>query len=233
VLANSISLTQIAVGGGNVVQADTVWGLDSAGRIYHAQLSGTSWVFSRVPGVLDLIAVGIGYQDNCHRYEVWGLSSTLIYRYNFCAKNWERVPGALTTLAVGDGDIWGINGNGDVYYFYFPSFSFKPLYTGFYALQIAVGPTSIWLLASYGDLFEFVDGRGVHAFGFFSSPLAQVQAGGNGVWAIDSSQQVFHFEHVNVCVCQMQGALVSISVGTGGGVWGINHSGNPYVFTTP
>src|SRR5258708_8865545 len=36
VLANSISLSQIAVGGGNAVQADVVWALSSSGNIYRA-----------------------------------------------------------------------------------------------------------------------------------------------------------------------------------------------------
>src|SRR5690348_17419292 len=43
VLANSISLSQIAVGGGNRAQADAVWALNSSGNIYRAHKSGTTW----------------------------------------------------------------------------------------------------------------------------------------------------------------------------------------------
>jgi len=65
-LANNISLSQIAVGGGNASQADEVWALNSSGSIYRAHKSGTSWVFSQVAGFLDGIVVGPGYQDTCH-----------------------------------------------------------------------------------------------------------------------------------------------------------------------
>src|ERR1700704_6419618 len=57
VLANSISLSQIAVGGGNATQADAVWALNSSGNIYRATKNASIWSFSQVPGVLDTIAV--------------------------------------------------------------------------------------------------------------------------------------------------------------------------------
>src|SRR6266481_3943058 len=111
VLANSISLTQIAVGGGNSRQPDEVWGLDSAGSIYRATKSGTSWIFNQVPGILDFIVVGIGYADTCHPYEAWGLNpSAAIFRFNYCSGSWEQIPGTLQTMAVGGGEVWGLNG---------------------------------------------------------------------------------------------------------------------------
>jgi hypothetical protein len=45
-LANAISLSQIAVGGGNLAQPDEVWALNSSGNIFRASKSGTAWVFS-------------------------------------------------------------------------------------------------------------------------------------------------------------------------------------------
>lgn len=127
VLANSISLTQIAVGGGNTLQKDAVWGLDSSGNIYKATKSGTSWVFSQITGVLDFIAVGAGYQDNCHPYEVWGLNPAAeIFRYNFCGLNFEQVGGTLATLAVGGGEIWGINADSILFGFNFTKLVFDP-----------------------------------------------------------------------------------------------------------
>jgi Tectonin domain len=69
--------------------------------------------------------VGIGYQDNCHPYEVWGLNpGANIYRYNFCGQNFEQVAGTLGTLSVGGGDIWGINGNGNIFAFNFATLGF-------------------------------------------------------------------------------------------------------------
>src|SRR5262249_31905481 len=75
VLANTISLSQIRVGGGSANQTDEVWGVNSSGGIYRASKSGSTWTFSAVPGSLTEVEVGPGYQEVCHPYEVWGLNS--------------------------------------------------------------------------------------------------------------------------------------------------------------
>jgi|HubBroStandDraft_6_1064221.scaffolds.fasta_scaffold21041_3 hypothetical protein len=88
--ANNITLAQIAVGGGNLVQADEVWALNSSGRIYIASLGQVGWQFWQVPGSLGQVAVGAGY-NSCHPYEVWGINaSTQIFRYNFCTLKFEQ-----------------------------------------------------------------------------------------------------------------------------------------------
>ena len=154
VLANTISLTHIAVGGGNTFQADAVWGLNSSGNVYRAHLSGSTWVFSQVPGVLDFIAVGAGYNDNCHPYEVWGLNtSAQIFRYNFCVKNWDQIGGTVGSLAVGGGDIWGINGNGEVYRFNFSTLLFDQI-PGTLS-QVTVGTNSAWGVNLSTEVYEF------------------------------------------------------------------------------
>jgi hypothetical protein len=228
VLANNIALTQIAVGGGNTLQKDTVWGLNSSGSIYKATKSGTSWVFSRVPGVLDFIAVGLGYQDSCHPYEVWGLNSAAqIYRYNFCIKNWDQVAGTLQILAVGSGEIWGLNANDEIFAFDFATLSFVSASLNVFT-QVAIGPDDTWTLDPSGELWQLDVGSIVRG------PLAQIQAGGNGVWALSPSQQVFRLEHEKGSLVQIPGAaLVSISVGSGGGIWGLDISGKAYGFVTP
>jgi hypothetical protein len=233
VLANNISLTQIAVGGGSAAQADEVWGLNSSGSIYRASKSGGSWVFSQVPGVLDFIAVGIGYQDNCHPYEIWGLNpAASIYRYSFCSKNWDQVPGTLQTLAVGGGDIWGVNGGDSLFRFDFKLLGFDQvlIINNNPVSQIAVSPTDIWTVTG-GSVFDalFLYGGPVDA----PEVMTQIQAGGNGLWGIGLSKALYRLDPSVYAFIQIPGALASISVGSGGGVWGINQSGKPYVFTTP
>jgi hypothetical protein len=233
VLANSISLTQIAVGGGNVFQADAVWGLDSSGLIYRALKSGTTWAFSQVPGILDLIAVGAGNQDNCHPYEVWGLNpSAQIYRYNFCGQSFEQVPGTLATLAVGGGGVWGINGSGTSFRFSFGTLLFDGSFGGPFT-QITVGPNGVWAIDSrsnlrqYNNQSDFLDRRvGLETF-------TQVQVGGNGVWGLNFSGQVFRFEESTGSVVSIPSVFRSISAGSGSGVWGIDSSGKAYAFSTP
>lgn len=235
VLANSISLTQIAVGGGNAVKRDTVWGLDSSGRVYRATPSGTSWVFSQIPGVLDFIAVGIGYQEVCHPYEVWGLNpSAQIYRYSFCSKSFEQVPGTLGSLAVGGGDVWGINGNGQVYRYDFAALTFFQVSTLYVMTQIALGPNGAWGIDILSRVWQLLNKGGQDLF--VGQGLTQIRAGGNGVWGIiESSQQIFRVDSLSSTLASLvpvPGALVSISVGSGG-VWGLDSFGKAYVFTTP
>jgi hypothetical protein len=232
VLAKTISLTQIAVGGGNLHQADTVWALDSAGNIYKAAKSGTSWVFSHIAGSLDLIAVGPGYQEKCHPYEVWGLNtSSQIYRYNFCSKSFEQEPGNLCDIHVGGGDIWGADCGPDVFRFNFATGVFDQIYTFFGFAELAVGADGgvwaidtsssiVWQYDSFGDGFQ-------HTY----SVGTQIQAGGDGVWVLNG-QKIYRFGPPLQFV-QVPGSLVSISVGTGGGVWGIDSLGNVRAFSMP
>jgi hypothetical protein len=229
VLANNITLVQIAVGGGNMFQPDTIWGLDSAGSVYNASKSGTTWVFSRIPGVLSLIAVGPGYQDNCHPYEVWGINaSTQIFRYDFCGKKFDQESGSLTSLAVGGGDMWGLNGNGQIFRFNFTSGGFDQL-PGLLT-QITVGPNGFWGLFDT-QIYQFYDN--IQNFSQLPGILTQIQAGGNGVWGLNSSGSIFRLEPSTSSFVQIPGTLARLSVGSGAGVWGINGGKEPYVFSTP
>ena len=229
-LANAISLSQIAVGGGNTRQADTVWALDSSGKIYHASKSGTTWVFPPVPGVLSFIAVGAGYQDNCHPYEVWGLNpSAQIFRYDFCTKSFGQLPGTLGSLSVGGGNIWGINGSGTIFRFNFATLTFDQIPPGLLA-QLTVGPNGVWGINPSSQAFEFHGNT--QTFDQLPGSLTQIQAGGNGVWGLNSGQ-IFRLEPSTAAFVRIPGVLVSISVGSGGGVWGINSAKQVFAFTTP
>lgn len=227
-LANAVSLSQIAVGGGSLRQADTVWALDSSNKIYHATKSGTTWVFTQVPGVLNFIAVGAGYQDKCHPYEVWGLNpAAQIFRYDFCAKNFVQVAGTLATLAIG-GDIWGINGSGAIFRFNPASLAFDSLPGSL--TQIAVGPNGFWGLFS-NTIYAFYDN--VQNFAPLSGTFAQIQAGGNGVWALTPSGFIYRLEPSSSLFVQIPGVLTSLSVGSGAGVWGINSVHQVFAFSAP
>ena len=234
VLANTRSLTQIALGGGNLRQADAVWAVDSATNIYRASKSGTSWVFKQVPGNLDFIAVGIGYNDNCHPYEVWGLNpSAEIWRYDFCVKNWSQIPGSLGWMVVSGSDVWGINGNGTLYYFDYALGSFQQAMGG--GALFAVGPQSVWVFDHSGitpDAVYQVTPSGNIALAVQS--LSQIQAGGDGLRGIDLSGQVFELRYAAERSVQIPGiVLASIGVGSGGGVWGMDFTGQVFAFSTP
>jgi len=231
VLANSISLSQIAVGGGNAAQADVVWGLNSSGNIYRASKNGSSWTFSQVAGVLDLIQVGPGYQDTCHPYEVWGLNTgSQIFRYNFCNNSWDQAPGFLCDIHVGGGDIWGAECGPNVYRFNFSTGSFDQISDPFSAFPVlAVGPNgAVWAIAGVDEIYMYDPFSGFQAITCCAN---QIQAGGDGIWAL-FTPNIIRFQPSSGFV-SVPGALTSISVGSGGGVWGINSSHQVFAFSTP
>lgn len=230
VLANNVSLSQIAAGGGSALQADSVWGLDTVGHIYTAVKSGTTWSFPQVSGALDFVTVGPGYQDSCHPYEVWGLHAASIYRYNFCGKNFDFVPGSLATVAVGGGGVWGINGNTAIFRFNFSTLQFDEVPPGS-LMQITVGPNGVWGLNGNYQVFQFDEN--VQSFFQLPGTLVQVQAGGNGVWAINILSEIFRLDPSTSTFVQIPGSLTRISVGSGAGVWGISGGKQAYNFSMP
>jgi Tectonin domain len=234
-LANTISLSQIAVGGGNSAQADEVWGLNSSGSIYRAHKSGTSWVFSPVAGSLDGIVVGPGYQDACHPYEVWGLNpSAQIYRYNYCSSGFDQEPGILCDIHVGGGEVWGADCGPDVFRFDFSTGVFDQISDPFGAFPaLTVGPNGVWAIDTSSSLvYQYDDFLGFENIACCSLSFQVIQAGGDGVWAL-SANNIYRLVHVASSFVQVPGALVSISVGSGGGVWGINSSHQVFAFSTP
>jgi hypothetical protein len=234
VLANKISLSQIAVGGGNAAQADSVWGLNSSGSIYRATKSGGSWAFSQVSGVLDLIEVGPGYQDSCHPYEVWGLTAaSQIYRYNFCGNNFDQVTGALCEVSVGGGDIWGAECGPNVFRFNFSTQVFDRINDPFGAIPaLTVGPNEVWAIdTSNYEVYHYDEFSGFIAFSCCGGAITQLQGGGNGVWALYGSS-VLRLEPSTREFVQIPVSLTSISAGNAG-VWGINSSHKVLAFSTP
>jgi hypothetical protein len=191
-------------------------------------------VFNRMPGSLDFIVVGSGYNDGCHPYEVWGLnSSAQIFRFNFCATNWDQIPGTLQTISVGGGDVWGINGNGDLFQFNFGTNSFEFFDIADIVLQVAVGPEAVWVITGSSKLVNLIPGDQIGPI-FDPTPLAQVRAGGDGVFGIDSNGSPRLLRYAGLTFAQITGVgLASISVGSGGGVWGIDSAGLVYAFSTP
>jgi hypothetical protein len=231
--ANStVSVSRISVGGGNSAQADTVWALNSAGKVYHAIKSGSNWTFSAIAhqGSFTLIATGLGYQDSCHPYEVWGLNSRAqIFRYNFCGKKFHTINGILCSLWVGGGDIWGNDCGGNIFRYNFASGGFDQIPGAL--SEIAVGPNGVFGLSSDALIWEFHDN--IQNFAQLPGALSSIRAGGDGVWGLDGSAHIYRLEPSTANWVQVGGQLAPISVGSGGGVWGLDGSGKVYAFSTP
>ena len=239
VLANSISLSQIAVGGGNAALSDAGWVLDSSHNVYRASKNGTSWVFTQISGALDLIAVGPGYHDSCHPYEVWGLNTgSQVFRYNYCTGQFDTGFGFLCDIHVGGGDVWGAECGPKVYRFNFGTGSFDPISDPFGAFPVlTVGSNGeVWAADTSNSFVYEYDHHGNNQYQFdgWGCCATQIQAG-YGLWILNtniSGNNIERFEP-SIGFYGIPGHLISISVGSGGGVWGINSSHQVFAFSTP
>lgn len=200
-------LAQVAVGGGSLLQQDEVWGINASGDVYRFNYGKNE--FQQVSGNLTQIAVGVGNADtinpdNCHAYEVWGISELSItlpgnlWRYNFCTSQFENIA----------------NPNG-------PATA---------VTQIAVGTNNIWALDETTYPSEYTNGKWYHPSP--NSALQTISAGvdesvwgvsvpsGNGTSALRYSPTKWSFDEVCVGDCQSGGAPTPLQIAAGGeGTW--------------
>jgi hypothetical protein len=222
-------LTQVAVGGGTLLQTDAVWGLNAGSEIFQYNFSTKKLV--QVNGELTQIVVGIGYNDNCHPYEVWGINANQqIFRYNYCTAAFANTPGYLVRISAGGGDVWGVNAAGLVFRYDFYSQTWVQIAGSLQ--QIAVGSNAVWGLDKNGYAYYYEN-----AGGFVQMPgtqtYTQIAAGGDGVWGINptyTSGNILRFDISVLTSPAVPGLLTQISSGTGAGVWGVNSAGQVFSF---
>lgn len=223
-------LVQVAVGGGTVAQTDDVWGVNGSGGVFRFDYS--TKLFNETGGVsLTSIAVGVGTQDKCHPYEVWGIyaPNQRVYRYDYCLKAFAQVPAALTQVATGGGDVWGLNGSSQIFHYDFATELFV-LVPGVLT-QISVGVNDVWGVNGKAQIYRY-DPNSV-TFQQVTGVATQVWAGGDGVWALNGADGIFRFDSSSASLVQVPGFLANIAPGSGAGVWGINASNAVFTFIRP
>jgi hypothetical protein len=222
-----VSLTQVAVGGGSLSQNDEVWGIN-ASSIYRFNYSKKEFV--QVPGILTQISVGIGNQDNCHPYEVWGINAgEEVFRFNYCESAFVQVSGSLTQVATGGGDVWGLNNAGQIFHFNLAAESWQQI-SGALG-TISVGVNDVWGINGSSQLYRYDAKTGV--FNLVAAPVEEVAAGGDGVWAINTSNAIFRFDPSREEFVQVTGELKGITAGSGAGVFGVNTGDQVFTFVRP
>jgi hypothetical protein len=228
-----VSLIQVAVGGGTLLQNDEVWGINASGAIYRFNFSTKKLV--QVPGVLAQIAVGEGDEEKCHRYEVWGFNpNLLVYRYNYCSSQWEQISSPpLTHIATGGGDVWGLDEFAQIWHYDFQQGGWTQITNGGYfgtLQQIAVGVNDVWGLDGNGAAYRYDPTYNTFNTLYTGGAIqTHVAAGGNGVWVIYNygagTGLVARFDsQIEALYYEGGGPFVQIAVGSGGGVWGVNSS---------
>jgi len=226
------TLSQIAVGGGTVTQKDEIWGLDSSGSVFHFNYGKKS--FTQLPGFLSQIAVGEGDIDSCHPYEVWGINSNQnIFRYNYCTKKFDSISGFLTQISTAGGAVWGLNFSSELYAFNFSNQTFQDTLINGYGI-FAADVNDVWALNGSGEIIAAGASGGNFGASLIPGTLAQISAGGDGVWGINSSQLIFRFDPGSGTFVNVSGFLTQIAVGSGAGVWGVApNSGDVFTFVRP
>jgi hypothetical protein len=206
-------LTQIAVGGGTLLQKDEVWGVDvngvGGGPVYHFNWSTNK--FDEYAGGrfgLSQIVVGPGYEDSCHPYEVWGIVVSTVFpqgtwRYNYCTSGFESItnPSGIdfSQIATGGGDIWAVSlisviNDGIT----LNTWEYLPPYGG-WALggtvlgtsldlsQVAVGASNVWAIAAEGNQACAGTWGPIDTVQYFAGvcyTTAQVATGADGAWIL-------------------------------------------------
>ncbi|MGB2602335.1 MAG: tectonin domain-containing protein [Candidatus Sulfotelmatobacter sp.] len=213
------SLSQIAVGGGSLLQPDQVWGVNGAG-VFSFDLSTNAYTQHNPPGAttyFSQVAVGEGDLDRCHPYEVWGLAwsnSTwygLPYRYNYCTGQFVQIPlpsGSTTpfsniAVAARGSDVWALDTNAHIWHLTNTCICAASDWTQVFGgydndtlQQIAVGVNDVWGRDGNGSIYRFSS----YPYGLFelvkpennAGSAMQIAAGGDGVWAIEGGPDSYN-----------------------------------------
>jgi len=211
-------LSQIAVGGGSLLEPDEVWGIDTGGLVYQYNFSTKAFVYVTggieckfcFPVIFTQLAVGEGDEDavaggsdGCHPYEVWALSHVLglpnnAYRYNYCEGAFDLIPlpfgstTPFTVLATGGSDTWALDAN-----------------------------AHIWHYNQYDNLWFQVTNGG------FDGTLQHITVGMNDVWGLDGNGTVYRYDPNTATFVLIQSgssADVTQIAASGDGVWTITAS---------
>jgi Tectonin domain len=255
------ALTQIAVGGGTLMQTDEVWGINN-GEVYRFNFNTNT--FDSVPGgpkpckfcivvSFSQIAVGAGYEDNCHPYEVWVLTSLgNPYRYNYCTSLFDNTPTlfdiggtethvAFTRIAVNAGSVWGLSAST------VPALVFEYSQQSGWGQandlgsfqQISIGINGVWALDSTGEVWNWQSGLFRMPIGGYPGGAAnQLAAGGDGVWVIYDNSLVARYDFQNGSFSSVPlpagaDSAAQIAVGSGAGVWMVDISDQVYTLVRP
>jgi hypothetical protein len=70
-------------------------------------------------------------------------------------------------------------------------------------------------------------------FNLVAAPVGEVAAGGDGVWAINTSNEIFRFDPSREEFVQVTGSLKNIAAGSGAGVFGVNSADQVFTFVRP
>jgi hypothetical protein len=144
--------------------------------------------------------------------------------------------GFLTDIATAGGGVWGVNINLEVYAFNFSNQTFQDTNLHNFFGFLAADANDVWASDGAGDVLSAgaIAGGRYGITGAFPGTFAQMAAGGDGVWGIDSNQNIFRFDPGSGSFVKVPGFLTQIAVGSGAGVWGVApNSGEVFTFVRP
>ena len=89
----------------------------------------------------------------------------------------------------------------------------------------------MWGVNGSNNVFRYDPKTG--AMNSVGANIGQVSAGGDGVWLVDTSGHIWHFDSSSESFVQVPGGLKSISTGSGAGVFGVNGADAVFTFVRP
>jgi hypothetical protein len=211
------SFSQLVVGMGDEDGADgasdachpyEVWALQS-----NLAYQGLPYRYNYCEGEFDEIGLPSGSTTPFTRLatggsDTWALDANAnIWHFSRYFQSWTQITsggyyGTLQQIVVGVNDVWGLDGNGTVYRYdpNYVTFATVPQ-VGSYLTQIAAGGDGVWALATSGT-FSGIPAVYDPNYNYFPlidtftdpPPATQIAVGsGAGVWAVNSSNQVYAF----------------------------------------
>ena len=149
-----------------------------------------------------------------------------IFRYEEAAVGFKKVPGSLSTIAVGDPqNVWGINSKGDIYRFDVSKGKFSPMAAGQKLEHIAVG-SGVWGIDTTNKPYKW-DGTKFSPVGGTVHYIGVPTVGGEP-WARYGSQ-ILRFKASSNSFEPVKGEFTFLGVGPGSdNVWVLDAAGWPW-----
>lgn len=157
------------------------------------------------------------------------------------AQHFEQVKGALTSVAAGRNEVFGIDSKSAVWRYNASTKSFHKIANAKLGQVVVGGGTlsqldEVWGLDESLNIYRF--NYSSKAFDQIPGVLSQITVGPGyednchpyEVWGVNSAQSIYRYDYCTGEFLQISGLLTVIATG-GGDVWGINVNGQVFHFT--
>ena len=186
------SLSQVAVGGGSLLEGDAVWGINTADQVFQYNFSTQKFV--QAQGELAQMTVCVGGNDSCHPYDVWGINAVgSIFRYNYCTLAMDSIQRVVDSISTNGSDVWstGYHAQTEVYKCNFGTQKWigvpLKLIGVDFLTQLAVGVNDVWAIGFCFGAYHYEPALGLVLYPRpWGQGCYQVTAGADAAWGLNT-----------------------------------------------